>query len=403
MKVAVISRSDALGGGASRIAVELAGGLADRGITAHHYHLTGTSANGDISRRLESQGLGQKLRGRALKLARTLGASQGIDLGLSAQLAAEFVDHDIIHFHDHADCIPMRTIGRLAQDRRVIFTCHDFLHATGGCIYPMECTRYRASCGHCPQAESLGRFDFTSSNLKAGREAARQAGLHYVYPSEWLRRTAGTSLGVLEKSEVIPNGFDERPYKFRQKAEARKMLGLDSNRLIVCISAHYLSAPRKGAIHAFRALRAAKDLKALVLLIGKPEDSLEHELYGCDFWCAGFVESRERMGLILAAADIFLFTSLQDNLPITLQESLAAGTPVVGYATGGAPEIVKAGTSGWLVPTGDEAALGLALRTALTLPEDQRSQVGAAGAADIKARFDMETFISRHIELYRSR
>ena len=94
--------------------------------------------------------------------------------------------------------------------------------------------------------------------------------------------------------------------------------------------------------------------------------------------------------LLFAAADVFLFTSLEDNLPIMVQEALAAATPVVGFAAGGVPEMVDHGKTGWLCPVGDQGALNQILRDALE--RDDLSVFGEAAQETVRERFDMDIY-----------
>ena len=71
------------------------------------------------------------------------------------------------------------------------------------------------------------------------------------------------------------------------------------------------------------------------------------------------------MAAVYSAADLFVAPSLQDNLPNTVLESLACGTPVVGSHTGGIPDMVRPGETGWLFETGNAEALRATLQEAL--------------------------------------
>src|SRR5258706_9001390 len=54
------------------------------------------------------------------------------------------------------------------------------------------------------------------------------------------------------------------------------------------------------------------------------------------------------LALAFSAADIFVFSPLADNLPNTILESMACGTPVVSWAAGGIAEVVRHLETGYL-------------------------------------------------------
>jgi glycosyltransferase involved in cell wall biosynthesis len=56
------------------------------------------------------------------------------------------------------------------------------------------------------------------------------------------------------------------------------------------------------------------------------------------------------MQIAYNAADIVLHPAPIDNLPNTVAESMSAGTPILAFKTGGLPEMVVSGKSGWLIP-----------------------------------------------------
>ena len=57
-------------------------------------------------------------------------------------------------------------------------------------------------------------------------------------------------------------------------------------------------------------------------------------------YSTGYVSDEPRMADLYRAADLFVTPSLEENLPNTLMESLACGTPCVGFEVGGIPEMI---------------------------------------------------------------
>jgi glycosyltransferase involved in cell wall biosynthesis len=67
----------------------------------------------------------------------------------------------------------------------------------------------------------------------------------------------------------------------------------------------------------------------------------------------------------LAGADVVVNPSFSEGLPNVVLEAMALGRPVVATDVGGTRELVRSGSTGWLVPAGDPVRLAGAIREAL--------------------------------------
>ncbi len=397
--VALVSRSNASGGGASRIAEELGEWLLAAGSHAVHYCASPVGPLKSFQAQLFPSGLAGKLSRATHRLTRRFGLNELIPSEFYGTLSGVLGEFDVVHFHDLNAAISPLTLKLSSRKKRVVFTAHDCSCFTGGCIYPLQCESYLKSCGNCPQLPALGaRFDLTAVNLRINRWLARQESIQYVFPSKWLREKASRSLQFSRNAEVIPNGFWYAGYDFRSKAVARRELGIRDERKVILVAAHYLADPRKGVAFALAAIQAVKDLEPLVIFVGNPPSDLEVRMPGICFWLAGFVSDKRKLGSIYSASDVFLFPSLEDNLPIMVQEAMAAGTPVVGFAVGGVPEMVEDRRTGWLCAPADQSALNQNLREALT--SEDLPGFGVSAQADVRERFSVDDFGRKHLELY---
>ena len=397
--IAVVSRSNAAGGGASRIAEELAEWLLTAGSKVVHFCGSPLGALKPFQAPLYASGLPGKLSRGIHRLTRRLGLNEFIPSEYYSRLLQVLNEFDVVHFHDLNLAISPFTLQLCSRRKAVVFTAHDCSCFTGGCVYPLKCEGYVASCGSCPQLPALGaKFDFTPTNLRINRWLARQAAIQYVFPSRWLQEKASCSLKFAKSAQVIPNGFSPFDYEFKSKSESRLILGIREEARVVLVAAHYLADPRKGVSFALAAIKAVVDLDPLVVFVGNPPADLEVRMPGIRFWLTGFVTDKRRLGLLFAASDVFMFPSLEDNLPIMVQEAMAAGTPVVGFATGGIPEMVDDRRTGWLCRPGDQLGLNEKLRDALT--GDSLLEFGKAAQVSVRERFDFDAFGNRHLELY---
>jgi glycosyltransferase involved in cell wall biosynthesis len=101
----------------------------------------------------------------------------------------------------------------------------------------------------------------------------------------------------------------------------------------------------------------------------------------------------------LAAADVFVMTSLWEGLPRALVEAMKSGTPPVCYATDGVTDLIQDGVNGFLVEPGDHAALAARV-SALLKDEPRREALGAAAAAAIGPEFDIGGMVRSQEALY---
>lgn len=84
-----------------------------------------------------------------------------------------------------------------------------------------------------------------------------------------------------------------------------------------------------------------------------------------------------------------------------IAEGHAMGRPVIATEHGAAPEILRHGDTGWLVPPGESEALAASLERALTLSEDQRQGVAERSRRLVLERFTMQRMQEATLAVYR--
>src|SRR4029079_8337911 len=102
---------------------------------------------------------------------------------------------------------------------------------------------------------------------------------------------------------------------------------------------------------------------------------------------------------LLARADLFVLTSLNEGLSLSILEAMAAGLAVVASRVGGNPEIVMDGETGLLVGPDDAASTAAAIRRLLTDPA-LRTGLGARGRALVRDRYTAERMVEGVIAVY---
>lgn len=158
-------------------------------------------------------------------------------------------------------------------------------------------------------------------------------------------------------------------------------------------------------VEAARRLRASGTV-ARFALVGKPDPANPASVSDAavDAWVReGVVEAwgwQDDMAAVFATAQIVCLPSYHEGLPKSLLEAAASGCAMVATDIPGCREIVRPGTTGWLVPVKDTGALTDALQAAIGNPR-LRQQYGTAARALIASHFSAGRVASETIALYR--
>jgi glycosyltransferase involved in cell wall biosynthesis len=289
-----------------------------------------------------------------------------------------------------------------ALKKPVVWHLHDFWAFTGGCHYPGACQAFERSCGSCPALRHPAPRDRSAQQWQDKATLFREHPPTLVGASAWLADQARrSSLGQLARVTHIPNPIDVRvfhPAPSRQ--DARRTLGIPEGNRYLLFAAMNTADTRKGFSELRDALKlAANDLAGTELLVaGKAHPDLLRSLPLPVRPLGSLGEAGMRTAY--QAADAFVIPSLEENLPNTVLESLACGTPVAGFRTGGIPEMVDEGRNGNLAATGDVAGLAHAVRAILLHPDPQQLAVGAWDK--IREGFLPEQVASAYTDLFRT-
>lgn len=114
---------------------------------------------------------------------------------------------------------------------------------------------------------------------------------------------------------------------------------------------------------------------------------------------AWFAGDRDDVPALLRAMDIFAQPSLAEGISNTVLEAMATGLPVLAGRTGGNPELVDEGVTGYLLPVSDAEAWAAALARLVEDPAERR-RLGEAGRAKVRKRFDWQATVASYLEVY---
>ena len=153
---------------------------------------------------------------------------------------------------------------------------------------------------------------------------------------------------------------------------------------------------RKGGLllfEAFRALRAEGHNVELHLATRDVVEPMDGLVVYNDMY-----PNTPRLKQLYYDCDIFCLPTYGDCLPMVLSEAGAAGMPVVSTKVAAIPELILDGETGFLIPTGDVAALTTTLRQLVT-DADLRLQQGHRAIEVVQQEFDAARNATRLLDL----
>ena len=127
-------------------------------------------------------------------------------------------------------------------------------------------------------------------------------------------------------------------------------------------SAGRAERPSHGTSHVETARRTRAQIRLVLVGEGPTRPAIETEIEQLQLRpYIRLLGLRHDVPHLLAAADLFLLTSISEGIPLTVIEAMAAGLPVVSTNVGGLPEVVVERETGLMAPSGDAAALAAAV------------------------------------------
>ena len=313
------------------------------------------------------------------------------------------IDPDIIHLHwVTAGFMRLETLSRF--NKPLIWTLHDSWAFTGGCHVPLDCVRYRQKCGSCPVLGSTRDHDLSGRIWRRKEKAWCDSPFTVVTPSRWLAGCAGASSLFHDKRiEVIPNGLDLQRFKPVDRQTARERLALPQGKKLLLFGGIIGTRVRNKGFHLL--VSAMKELvergwrdRAELVVFGASEPATAPDL-GLNARYLGHLDDDDRIALLYAAADVFVAPSLQENLPNTIMEAMACGTPCVAFNQGGVADLIDHERNGYLAQPYEPADLARGI--AWVLEDDGRwHALSMRTRQKTEEEFDLQSVALRYAKLY---
>jgi glycosyltransferase involved in cell wall biosynthesis len=402
MKVLHINQSD-ISGGAAIAGYRLHQGLLKKGVDSSL--LLGYATTED--ERIALIPRFEKLENLIFRLTSRLGLNFIHNIGSFNTLKHRFfIDSDILNFHNlHSSSFSYPAISALTKYKPAVFTLHDMWSFTGHCAYSYDCDRWKTGCGKCPYPETYPaiqrdntHFEWTLKNWVYAR-----SNLTIVTPSLWLTEQVKQSILSRFPIHHIPNGVETDLYRPLDSEQCKSILSIPSTKRVLMFGAEKLGDLRKGSALLLKSLQSLPgSLKSELLLMtfGNSGDSIAKSA-DIEVLNLGYIGGDRMKTIAYSAADLFLFPTRADNLPLVLQESMACGTPMVSFKVGGVPELVRPELTGYLAESEDIQDFQKGI---LELTEDNvlRERMGQNCRVIALQEYSLELQAKRYIDLYQN-
>jgi glycosyltransferase involved in cell wall biosynthesis len=281
-------------------------------------------------------------------------------------------------------------LSYLLKNKNIVWTLHDSNPFTGVCHYSLDCKNFTKSCGECPQVPKILQ-SIPKYILKEKRDLILNSrNLVFVAPSNWIMKEfKKSSLGNLASVERIPNPIPEHFMKDHTHERSKVPV-------VTLLGKNYAGAKnsRLSAMALLTFLNKYPSIKIGIQIIG---DEFE-ELHRYEQICLPQGSSPEELAIFLKSSDIFIYTSLADNLPSLVLEAQAAGNVVIGLRKGGVPECFIPEITGFITDENQEEICEKIFD--LVSHESQINKMKILSTNFVQKNFSYEYVGRKYLDLY---
>ncbi len=312
---------------------------------------------------------------------------------------------DIVHIH----CANSFTVNNYKllkylgkTGSKVVITLHAEYPFTGSCAHAFDCQQWIEGCKKCPNKKVSSRslfFDNTPIAWKKMNEAfnaVEQKNRRIIAVSGWLMERAQQSKSFkMDNIEVVLNGVDTNIYHKRQTPPTRFDNDMLNKRIVLFSVPNFSTGEEdiKGC-RTFLGIvdRMKNDKDLLFVVVGQNRSGMDFSRFP-NVRYLGPVLDNDEMARIYSFSQMTLMLSKRETYSMVTAESIACGTPVVGFRAGG-PEAIALPGFGFFVKNGDLEGL------LLLIEETKRIKPQYSPAN--QDRYSKETMIEKYCAIYDS-
>ncbi len=362
MKILFINKYD-IKGGAAVVAFRLSKALHEYHDTQNHF-LTGIKQT-DYSYIIPTRKQGfQNNFERGVNLFSNLLGLQYFYFPISTKTILRVLHEfkpDIVSLHNiHGGYFKTSLLSELSKVAPIVWTLHDMWAFTANSAHTFDDDSWKNLKSGRGERKQFPPIGINTGKFLIRRKASiySKSKLTLVTPSRWLNNLASQSpLFKDKKIYHIPNGVNLNTFYPLDKMKIRNELKLPLDKKILLFSAEkVMTSSHKGGkdlLNILEELDKRLDEKVVLVIIGIVDQKIFSKFQNYIVHCTGYLFDEESVAKYLASADLFIYPTRADNLPNTLIESAACGTPSITYDIGGCKEIIKDNFNGYVIPPFD--------------------------------------------------
>ena len=304
---------------------------------------------------------------------------------------------DLVHFHQVHNChFSLDDFYDMAMSKPTIISLHDPWFATGVCVHPEECNKWKNGCKKCPNLDTF--FDLPEDNcaeLWKIKERIADTDIDLLVHSKFMYDLVKES-PYLSKLRVhlIPFGIDITKFNFTlSKEEAKKKLNIFPEDFVI-----FLKEDFNGTKYVIEALKKLDVEQNITILTCSETDQLIGLEDKFNVVKLGIIDE-DKVRECYNAADLFLMTS-PESFGMMAVEAMASGVPTLVFENTALPSITGAPDYGILVKNLDSDDLCNKIKYYIK-HSDELEKRGKISKKYISANYNCDIYYQKIKELYR--
>ncbi len=222
---------------------------------------------------------------------------------------------------------------------------------TGGCFHSRGCNKFTTLCENCKYLKPKSKLaqKVFSKKLKI----FNKTNLYPIAISNWNKQNIENSAVLLNSPILIGNPINTDFFAPEDKTTSKQKLNLNASKFHIGFIAFNVTNEYKGGKYLIEALKLLQNTdpdlynKIELIAIGRVKDKLffSSEL---NIHFTGYINDEIVMRDYYNAMDLFVLPSLEENLPLVIQEAMSCCIPVIAFNVGGIPDLIEHKKDGYI-------------------------------------------------------